>query len=91
MPENELITAAMYHVINIQTHYHEEITEKVKNHRILPISWRFLTEIHLPRVGPHPLSSVNSAEFRPYSTEFGAAADDFFSWRPASIACSSRG
>jgi hypothetical protein len=30
LPVNQLITAAMYHVINIQTHYHGEIIEKSK-------------------------------------------------------------
>jgi hypothetical protein len=95
--ENQLITAAMYHIINIQTHYHEEIAgKKIKNCCILPISQRFLTEIHLPRVGPHPLSpatelSAHSTKFWLYSAEFGATAGDFFSWRPAFVTCSSGG
>jgi hypothetical protein len=83
----------MYHVINIQTHYHEKITEKIKNHWNLPISRRFLTGIWLPSFKPHPLSPATelSAKFRPYSTEFWAKADDFWTRRPPSIACSSGG
>jgi hypothetical protein len=87
----------MYHVINIQTHYNREIArKKIKNHRILPISRQFLTEIRLPRVGPHLPSpatelSAHSAKLRPYSTEFGATDGDFFRWRPTYVACSSGG
>jgi hypothetical protein len=96
LPENQLITAAMYHVINIQTHYHGEIREKIKNHQILPISRWFLTKFWSLGFGPHPLSpttelSAHSAEFWPYSAEFWAKAGDFWTRRPLSIACSSGG
>jgi hypothetical protein len=79
----------MYHVINIQTHYHGEIAEKIKNCRILLISLRFLTEIRLPHVRPHPL--LSATELSVHSAEFGATTGDFFNWRPASVACSSGG
>jgi hypothetical protein len=83
LTHNQLIIITMYHVINIQTHYHRQIAwTKSKITEQYRIADDFFNKIRLPRVEPHPLSPA---------TEFCSNDDDLCTTVPALVACSSEG